>query len=71
MPLPHELHAGDVVLIKGHPHTLLFARNASIDSYAYYRLTFNDSSEAVVSATQQLARIHPPDAPTEPSNTTL
>lgn len=60
-PLPHELKAGDVVLLNNAPHTILFATNSSVDSYAYWRLTFSDSSEAVVSATQQIARIHPPD----------
>lgn len=69
-PLPHELVAGNVVLIANTPKTVLFTQNASVDNYAFWRLTFSDSTEAVVSATAQIARIHPLDAAVEPSSTT-
>lgn len=70
MPLPHELHAGDVVMWHNHPKTILSAQYVGVEQYAMYQLTFNDGQLALVDAARSLSRIHPPDDTTEPPSTT-
>lgn len=60
MPLPHELHAGDVVALPdGSTATVHSTATTSVDSYALVRLTFADGSSLLCAATQNFPRLYP------------
>lgn len=66
-PLAHELNAGDIVLIKDTPHTILSVTNVGVDDYSLWNVTCADGKAYLVDQTRQFARIYPLGT-TEPSS---
>lgn len=67
MPFAYELHAGDVVVVRGGDVRQIQAiETTSVDQYPLLSITFTDGSSILRAPTRVLPRVHPPEPAAEP-----